>query len=323
MRLKEIYIKNFRAIEKIRLRFDSPGGDPLKLCVLAGKNGCGKTSVLEAALLLLGRDDLLEPAKTDPGKNSRKASQGFELYGVLQANGRDFPVQRTARTNRPQSDIDLASLPVGYFSSWRYPKLVGNVAVTAGQKEARPPENQENRLWLLKQYLVNLTASKAFDDSQDGFSREKSAYERVNRIWRFFYPHDKEKIVAGRVSDDISDGFDIFLTGRTPERIPVDGLSSGEIEILSMLGQSIRHPLHEGILFIDEPELHLHASWHRAILRALRETWPQTQILCASHSQEVLDSVYSYERFTLIPEPDPRIRLDRSRHSEAETEAVG
>ena len=62
-------------------------------------------------------------------------------------------------------------------------------------------------------------------------------------------------------------------------------------------------------MLIDEPEQHLHVQWHRQILPALRELSPTTQFLVATHSEEVLDSALSYERFILVGEDDPRARL--------------
>jgi len=51
MKIKNITIKNFRGIDSLSLDFTHPAGKPLDLVVLAGPNGCGKTSVLEAAYL--------------------------------------------------------------------------------------------------------------------------------------------------------------------------------------------------------------------------------------------------------------------------------
>jgi len=123
------------------------------------------------------------------------------------------------------------------------------------------------------------------------------------------YNYLDEEFQAGRASDGRSRGFDLFLVGRSGGRIPVDFLSSGELDVLSMIGNLAMNSYAHGIVFIDEPELHLHQSWHRVILKALRTMLPETQLICATHSPEILDSVFSYERFTLLDEADPRAKM--------------
>ncbi len=46
-----------------------------------------------------------------------------------------------------------------------------------------------------------------------------------------------------------------------------------------------------GILLIDEIELHLHPGWQQTVIPNLRAAFPNTQIITATHSQEVLTTV--------------------------------
>ena len=48
-----------------------------------------------------------------------------------------------------------------------------------------------------------------------------------------------------------------------------------------------------GILLIDEIELHLHPRWQQTIIPRLREVFPNTQIIAATHSPQVLTTVES------------------------------
>ncbi len=330
MKIGQIEINNFMGIEKLDLEFKHPNGSPLDMVVLAGPNGCGKTSVLEACVLALGRGELLPNLRERP-QYIRKGSDQFSISatfvtrgGTNSANvtsrdeeyrGAEFWVAGIAKAVKDSINkraVEKSRIPAAYFSSWRYPKLVGSLPVSIGSKSEKPADAEGDRLYQIKQRLVNLTASKAFEDVQDVVSEEKAAYETINTLWNHFYPNRNERFVAKRVSGDTSDGFDIFLEGRAVTPVSLDFLSSGEMEVFTLIGQKIINPLSDGIIFIDEPELHLHSSWHRGILRALKRIFSGNQIICATHSQEILDSAYSYERFTLLPEHDPRIRLDKS-----------
>lgn len=342
MKITEIQINNLMGIENLSLKFRHPNGRPLDMVVLAGPNGCGKTSLLEACILVLGRKDLLPNPReisqyirkgadqfsmfanfmmSDGRTGSAKIIQGdeerigteFYLSGLTQALKERVVTQKEVDSvSKAEQMVEKFQIPAKYFSSWRYPKLVGSIPVSIGDKSEKTSDTEDNRLYRIKQRLINLTATKAFEDDQDIIAEEKSAYEAINDLWTYFYPTKNERFVAKRVSRDALDGFDIFLEGRASEPVPLDHLSSGEIEVFTLIGQKIIAPVSEGVILIDEPELHLHPSWHRVILRALKKIFSGNQIICATHSQEILDSAYSYERFTLLPEHDPRIRLDNS-----------
>ncbi len=49
MQIKEVYIENFRGIEKMKLVFNG------KNAVIIGSNGVGKSSILHAITILLSR----------------------------------------------------------------------------------------------------------------------------------------------------------------------------------------------------------------------------------------------------------------------------
>ncbi len=219
-----------------------------------------------------------------------------------------------------QINAAVYGLSCFYFSSWRAPKLVGSVGLTVGRGK-RPAANQENSLWRLKQHLVNLKGASSF---RYAAANPDKFLDRLNKVWSLFYPERRDRFAADvRREEDGADNrvkegdterednlsFDLlYYDDKHAGGIPVDELSSGEIEILSMAGAFMLNKEGFDIVFIDEPELHLHLAWHRAILPALRQVAPQTQFICATHSEEILDPVYSFERFTLLPENDPRVR---------------
>ena len=323
MKIKRLELSDFRGIKSLSLELCDPGGNPLDLAVVAGPNGCGKTSVLEACLIALGYGPLPE-GKEKAEYNVREQGGDFRITLLVQTgSGNDLNIEHSKNTrghddadseNGPRAELSRAAFE--YFSSWREPKLVGSLPVTAGKPGKRPKPNKENRLWILKQDLINLTAHQAFLERGQQLSlmgdREESVFERINSAWKLFYPRKDQRFVAEPVSEDWEKGFDLFLKEADGDfKISVDKLSAGEIEVLTMLGWFAIRKSPIDILFIDEPELHLHQSWHRVILKALRKVLPDTQIVCATHSPEVLDSVDFYQRFTLLEESDPRVRATR------------
>ena len=86
------------------------------------------------------------------------------------------------------------------------------------------------------------------------------------------------------------------------QELIINQLSDGEKCLLAMVGDLARrlaianpglpNPLQgEGVVLIDEIELHLHPKWQRAIVPALTRTFPNCQFIVTTHSPQVLGEV--------------------------------
>src|SRR4051794_36231029 len=126
--LTSLSIRNFRGIECLDLDFRGPDGSPNQLVVLAGPNGCGKTTVLEAAILVAGDFNLIT------GPRDRRAirigAEGYEIRAKRIVHNKEDDAEVGAPGVRPM----IQALPVWYFSSWRAPGLIGPVNVTVGKR---------------------------------------------------------------------------------------------------------------------------------------------------------------------------------------------
>lgn len=332
MNITRIKIANLRAIENLELDLAPVNESPLDLAVLAGANGCGKTSVLEACLWALNQDALV--SRTLPRQDysiQLDITHDGERYRICR-NPKNHTIAAIAAPDQTPTALPKKGLPewlnvrVVYFSSWRAPRLIGSVPLSTGQGK-RPARVPQNALWRLKQHLVNLTGLRGIT----GFQRERGAApelaERMMDLWREFYPRTKGRFEV-RVAPTADAGtsqapsavpeadpdddftFDLFFIDQAhPLGIAVDELSSGEIEVLSMIGAFLLESTPYDLVLVDEPELHLHPAWHRTIIRVLRRALPHSQLICATHSEHILDAVYSHQRFTLLDETDPRLRL--------------
>lgn len=93
-----------------------------------------------------------------------------------------------------------------------------------------------------------------------------------------------------------------MVVDKSGKEIRVDMLSDGEKCTLALLGDLARrlilanpsadNPLEgEGIVLIDEIELHMHPNWQRRILHVLNEVFPNIQFIITTHSPQVLGEV--------------------------------
>lgn len=82
-----------------------------------------------------------------------------------------------------------------------------------------------------------------------------------------------------------------------------DGLSSGQKEIISTLFLIWEHTKDSpAVVFIDEPELHLNAQWHRSFVTHLVRLAPWNQYIMATHSEDIMASVDENQRILLVEE---------------------
>ncbi len=307
--IREIVVENFRGIDSLSLKFHDASEGASDTFVLAGPNGSGKTSVLEACLLTLGHPELIRSPSTSPVVHL--GGEAYRIKAIVRRQGEDVDIS-FGGANLPagaQRRLDPARvLPCMYFSSWRSPKLVGQVPVTAGRPGKRPANTEENRLWLVKQFLVNAKAHAFMSGpgQLDGISLFETSLKRLNEVWKAFHPGREQSFIVDPISEDPDAGFDVFLVGPPGARLPLDSLSSGQLELFAFFGGLLRSKFDAGVLLIDEPELHLDPQWHRMMLRAIRLFLPRAQLIVSTHSPEVFDSVYSFQRKLLLPPGDPR-----------------
>jgi energy-coupling factor transporter ATP-binding protein EcfA2 len=304
--------------------------------IVAGPNGSGKTSLFEAILYALGREHLiLGQLADDDQRHWLGAALAADVRITLVINvssapgtilGTRAPCSVTVTRTRSLWQVTvgtdgapiaegeegsralLGELPVEWFSSWRQPYLPGAVAPMSS-----PPSDvrgESSRLWRVKQRFVDERARSAFQ-SAPGIDLEWLA--RLGHAWATLRGDDGTSFaLTADEADEARTHFDLVLKRVSPDLgelilCSVDQLSSGEIEWVTIAGTLITGHF-DGIVLIDEPELHLNPDWQARVLPTLRELAPQSQLILASHADAPWDQAYSFERVLLVPPDDPRAK---------------
>ncbi|MBK5964234.1 hypothetical protein CCR95_09080 [Thiocystis minor] len=94
--------------------------------------------------------------------------------------------------------------------------------------------------------------------------------------------------------------------------LKVDQLSDGQRNMIAMAGDiayrcvklnpalGTRAPLEtDGIVLIDEIDMHLHPQWQQLVIASLREAFPKIQFIVTTHSPQVLTSIHKEQIRTL------------------------
>lgn len=88
------------------------------------------------------------------------------------------------------------------------------------------------------------------------------------------------------------------MEGQKPISLPE--LSSGEKQLVIILGEALLQQKSPWIYIADEPELSLHVSWQEKLTGNLRQINPAAQIIFATHSPDIVgrfeDRVFDMEK---------------------------
>lgn len=107
----------------------------------------------------------------------------------------------------------------------------------------------------------------------------------VTRAW--YDPRERSPVVrfeSGEVAtwNELSDGFHVYLS-------VVTDLARRAVMLNEQDGGEAPGKV-EGVVLIDEIDLHLHPRWQRAVLGGLRKTFPRLQFVVTTHSPQVVSS---------------------------------
>jgi predicted ATPase len=86
----------------------------------------------------------------------------------------------------------------------------------------------------------------------------------------------------------ISEKNELTVKTQSGKIFPLTNLSSGEKQLLIILGQSLLQEENVHIYIADEPELSLHVEWQEKLVSSLKSLNPNSQIIFATHSPDIV-----------------------------------
>jgi len=96
-------------------------------------------------------------------------------------------------------------------------------------------------------------------------------------------------LLAPRKRVSISSQNELVVMGTDNDRrIEIEALSSGEKQLLIILGQALLQESTPVIFIADEPELSLHVEWQEKLTPSIAELNPNAQIVFATHSPDIV-----------------------------------
>lgn len=320
MKVAAIALQDFRGIPNLRLDFDP------HMTVIVGKNGLGKSSVLDALALML--------FQVRNAWNSERTKVNFPPGSIKRGDVRfgkddykitlDFNIEDAIGTEVTLS-FDLRYSEETFFrSSGSYEKVrsfVLNQTLDSGKddlllyyRQDRGFDDDRSTTLRKNGELTSLFGSlKAISQLENWWDRRDAEEARHVRDKDRNYRDPQLEAVRALVKE--IDGFigldysssaepeGLYFRRNDGASIHISWLSSGERSFIILLADLARRlqlskpnsRLEDipAIILIDEIELNLHPSWQSKIVSTLSRVFKSCQFVVTTHSPQVLSSVES------------------------------
>ena len=341
MKLKSIELQHFRGFESLNLSL--PDAQTL---IFIGGNGAGKTSLLEAIGMMLS----WLPARIRSEKSSGTRMEDTDIFNdenlalvelCLNHDGQDVfwsrVKKRLGRVGSEKSIMDDVSALAHHFRQQLTENrktalpLVAYYPVNRSVTEAKL-ESKSKRYDQLDAFVNAFTKASSFNSFFEWFrNREDLENQQRLKLKDFDYQDRQLLAVRSAITEFLPDlsGLRIdreehkprLLADKAGKTIIINQLSDGEKCLLALVGDLARrlalanpageNPLNgEGVILIDEIELHLHPRWQRNIVPGLEKTFPNCQFVITTHSPQVLGDAKDAAIFALnIHEQPPVLPL--------------
>lgn len=325
MKIKKLELINFKSMNDVSFELNG------KSTVLFGANGTGKSSVLKSINLLyaniinqiVNRKELKQSyaLRLDDikyGKSEMKLSAEFIL---------DWEKEHTIEYSRSMirksgkkthNNKNLKQIAEGFHSKYLSDEYQDNIPIFVNYGTNRLVLDIPLRIRTHHEFDVYSAFEKAIENKIDfrtffEWYRNQEDYENECKIEKEDLTYTDPSLDAVRkavmVLLDDCKNLRVARKPRLEMKIDKNGislnvsqLSDGEKCTMALFGDlarrltianpNLKNPLlGEGVVLIDEVELHMHPSWQRKILKALQKTFPNIQFILTTHSPIVLNEI--------------------------------
>ncbi|MEZ4805813.1 MAG: AAA family ATPase [Bacteroidia bacterium] len=287
MYINQLIIEGVGGIQYLNLNFNR------QMNLICGPNGIGKTTILEviAHIFSAGSSNIL--------KRNVNAEIG-RINAQIINNGEEQIVEIILETFVPEVATQIHSglhqLSSGVISL-KTNRIFQYQALKAVGKDSRKSDNilwsdainginlNEIKNWFVHRYLYSAHEGALRPEQLANYDLAKSCFSLLNEQFQF------SKV----------DGSSNEIMVYTPDgEIYYEYLSSGFKSIISILfgiikeielrfvDPRIKAIDFEGIILIDEIELHLHPEWQQKIVEVLIRAFPKAQFFSTTHSPHVI-----------------------------------
>lgn len=326
--LTDIEAKHVRHLRDIHIPMAK---NEMKHLLFIGRNGSGKTSVLDAISSYFEfLVDFLSFAGVQQGEDAVRQSQiplrkQMAPENEETANEKDpcnmenmleqFPAGLALTLNCPNGNIrfqfELGKFILGYYKTGRTFQADASRHVEKVKLKDNYKITESTRQNFIK-YLVDLKMTEALaliGGKKEKAGRIKNWFANLERLLGDLFGDQTLRLIFDE------DDFSFYISERGKAPFDFNTLSSGYAAILDIVADLIlrmeKHTNHSfrfdlpGIVLIDEVEIHLHLELQKKILPLLTTLFPNIQFIVSTQSTLVMNSlsnvvIYDLTTHTLV-----------------------
>ena len=269
MKITRVYLKNFKRFTELEIK-EIP--IEAKLVVLAGPNGCGKSSIFDGFEQILNRnkgvmseDDYLRKDKNQGWTCEVETNKGsFENNKTIPSDKNAVYIRSPYRVN-PQFNVSQISSMPDSLDDYDRPKRMIDL-------DQRIVSNYQRFWFNLAKYFYYRSEKNVRKEFED----------KLNTIL--------ESVLDIKLSDignPLEGTGQLYFKKGAVEKFPFKNLSSGEKEVIDIIIDLIVkvEKFNDTIFCIDEPDLHLNTSVQAKLLDGILHLIPDnSQLWIATHS---------------------------------------
>lgn len=310
MKVKSIEIRGVGGIESLDIDFNE------SMNFICGPNGIGKTTLLEcvAHSFSFSRSKILK---------RNVSSENGSVKSIIEIDGVDTPSNISIADFDPNKSTHISGLldhspkllslkvtrTFGYQSLDAVRKDVDKNRDTSYQEAMSGVNVNEVKNWFVNRYLYSAHEGALTEQQLNNLELAKKSFSLLNDEFSF------SKVLAS--SNEI-------MINTPNGEIYYEYLSSGFKSCLSIIfgiikeielrfkEPCIRAEDFDGVILIDELELHLHPEWQGKIAKILLQVFPKAQFITSTHSPHILQGANPAEIIALATDNGKVFRRDLS-----------
>lgn len=332
MKLKHLYIDSFRGLKTVCLQDLDP-----RVNLFVGVNGAGKSSILDAISLLMTW--YMARIQNVKGRGKDIPLDDISLHAVhgctIELTFEDLTRWKLYRSSKykkeDKSDLTELNQKVASIREAMEADETTCLPVIAHygvnrivrDKYPRMPRGKQQE-HVLDTYKNALKGGQLFSDFYRWF-RLSEDYE--NEIYKETQQANTDRGLNAvrQAMQSVFPEYTQMKVGRRPnalylvkgeDKLKINQLSDGEKCYITLVcdlarrlavANPVGNPLEgEGIVLIDEVDLHLHPLWQQTVISKLKETFPNLQFFITTHSpivaSDVDGAVYAVKDGMLTPQ---------------------